>query len=470
MKLCTTEHHGDPWRPYRSLIMREKLDLKSNVLIGSLLFGLFFGAGNLIFPVQMGQLAGSNTPLATIGFLITGVGLPLLGVTATAISQSESLYDMAKPVSRRYSIFFTCALYLTIGPLFAIPRTATVAFEVGLNPFINEKYLQVGLFIFSLIFFVITLYYSLKPGRIIDWVGRYLTPIFLVLLSILLIATFVKPMGQVSDFPPQGKYIDRPLFTGILDGYNTMDALASLAFAIVIITNLEKLGIRSSKYKAIEIFKSGLVCLIGMSVIYASLAYMGATSLGSVSSADNGGKIMSLVSNHYFGYVGKILLAAIVTVACLKTAIGLITSCSQMFEEMFPNSLSYNKYAILFTVFSFGIANFGLSNIIQLSIPVLMFLYPLAITLMILSLLSPFIKKQKDIYKWTTNLTILAAIFDFCNALPKNLKETKVIKTLIDFAHVYLPGFDYGFGWIVPALVGFIIGILVWGIRKRAYS
>ena len=145
--------------------MKEKLDFQSNILIGSLLFGLFFGAGNLIFPVQMGQLAGSNTLQATIGFLITGVGLPLLGVIATALSQSESLYDMAKPVSKIYSILFTCMLYLTIGPLFAIPRTATVAFEVGLNPFIAEEYLQIGLFVFSLIFFAVTLYFSLTAGK-----------------------------------------------------------------------------------------------------------------------------------------------------------------------------------------------------------------------------------------------------------------------------------------------------------------
>ncbi|NLJ91100.1 MAG: branched-chain amino acid transport system II carrier protein [Clostridiales bacterium] len=447
--------------------MKEKLDLKSNLLIGSLLFGLFFGAGNLIFPVHMGQLAGSNTPQTTIGFLVTGVGLPLLGVTGTALAQSESLYDLAKPISRLYSILFTCALYLTIGPLFAIPRTATVAFEVGLNPFINEEYLQLGLLLFSLIFFVVTLYFSLKPGRILDWVGRYLTPIFVVLLSILLIATFLNPMGQVSNFVPQGKYIDRPLFSGLIDGYNTMDALASLAFAIVVIANVEKLGIKNPKYKAIEIFKSGLVCLVGMGVIYASLAYMGATSLGSVSRARNGGEIMSLVSDHYFGSVGKILLAAIVTVACLKTAIGLITSCSQMFNEMFPSSLSYNKYAILFTVVSFVIANFGLDKIIQLSVPVLMFLYPLAITLMILSLLAPFIKQQRDIYRWTTSLTVIAAIFDFCNALPEHVKERRVVKALIDFADSYLPGFDYGFGWIIPALGGFVIGTLVWIIRNR---
>lgn len=447
--------------------MKERLNFRSNLLIGSLLFGLFFGAGNLIFPVQMGQLAGSNTLQATIGFLITGVGLPLLGVIASALSQSESLYDMAKPVNRIYSIFFTCALYLTIGPLFAIPRTASVAFEVGLNPFIAKEYLKIGLFVFSLIFFAVTLYYSLRPGRILDWVGKYLTPIFVGLLSILIIATLVKPMGQVSQYAAQGSYIDRPLFTGILDGYNTMDALASLAFAIVIISNIEKLGIINPKAKAIETLKSGLVCLVGMSVIYASLAYMGATSLGSVSSADNGGLIMSMVSEHYFGFIGKVLLAAIVTVACLKTAIGLITSCAQMFSELFPKSASYNRYAIIFTVVSFVIANFGLNNIIQLSIPVLMFLYPLAITLIILSLLTPFINKQMDIYRWTTGLTVIAAFFDFCNALPKTMKEAAMVNNIVDFAHMYLPGFDYGFGWIIPALVGFIIGTVIWKTRVK---
>jgi len=446
--------------------MKEKLDFYSRLLIGSLLFGLFFGAGNLIFPVHMGQLAGSNTLKATIGFLITGVGLPLLGVIASAISQSESLYDMAKPVSRAYSIFFTCILYLTIGPLFAIPRTATVAFEIGMSPFIEEEYIQIGLFVFSLVFFAITLYFSLKPGRILDWVGKYLTPVFLVLLSVLLFATYIKPMGRVSQFEPQESYVDKAFFTGMLEGYNTMDALASLAFAIVIISNIEKLGVKNPKGKAIETWKSGLVCIIGMSAVYASLAYMGATSLGRVSRADNGGKIMSMVSEHYFGFIGKVLLAAIVTVACLKTAIGLITSCSQMFSEMFPKSASYNKYAVIFTVFSFIIANFGLNKIIQLSIPVLMFLYPLAITLIILSLLVPIMDKQSIIYGWTTLLTMIAALFDFLNSLPKTIKETAIIKKIIDFAHMYLPGFDYGFGWIIPALAGFIIGTVICKIRK----
>jgi branched-chain amino acid uptake carrier len=447
--------------------MKEKLSFQQNLLIGSLLFGLFFGAGNLIFPVQMGQEAGSNTLTATIGFLITGVGLPMVGIVASALSKSESLFHMAKPVSSRYASIFTCLLYLTIGPLFAIPRTASVAFEVGIHPFISDEYLKLGLLIFSLVFFIFTIYFSLKPGRILDWVGKYLTPIFLVLLSILLVATFVKPMGEVSQFAAQGNYAVKPLFTGLLDGYNTMDALASLAFSIIIISNIQKLGVKDSRLIAVETIKSGLVSVVAMTVIYSSLAYMGATSLGSVSRADNGGSILSQVSNHYLGITGAILLAAIVGIACAKTAIGLITSCSEMFSEMFPNSISYKKYAIIFTLFSFVIANFGLSNIIQLSIPVLMFLYPLAITLILLGLLTPLINKQKDIYKWTTALTVFAAFFDLCKALPKPFRENNVIVQIVNFAHLYLPGFDYGFGWIIPAFVGFIIGFIIWRLNPN---
>jgi LIVCS family branched-chain amino acid:cation transporter len=268
-------------------------------------------------------------------------------------------------------------------------------------------------------------------------------------------------MGKVGQFPPQGNYISQPLFTGFLDGYNTMDALASLAFAIIIISNIEKLGVKRPNLIAKETFKSGLVSIAGMTIIYASLAYMGVTSLGSVERAANGGLILSLVSEHYFGFVGQVLLAAIVGVACLKTAIGLITSCGEMFSNMFPKSISYQKYAILFTLFSFGIANFGLNKIIQLSVPVLMFLYPLAITLIILSLLSPFIHKEKAIYKWTTGLTIAAAFFDLLKALPELPGINVVTTSLVSWANAYLPGFQYGFGWVVPSLAGFIIGFIV---------
>lgn len=449
--------------------MNEKLSFRQTLLIGSLLFGLFFGAGNLIFPVYMGQLAGNNMVQATIGFLITGVTLPILGVVASAISRSESLYEMAKPVSPLYSVLFTCALYLTIGPLFAIPRTATVAFEVGLTSFVEAEYLKIGLLIFSLFFFALTLYFSLKPGRILDWVGKYLTPAFVLLLSIIIIATIVQPMGQISEVIPQGAYQDRAFFTGFLEGYHTMDALASLAFAIVIISNIERLGIMNPKRKAIESLKAGIICLIGMGAIYSALVYMGTTSLGSVSQGANGGVILSLVSQHYFGFAGQVLLALIVFVACLKTAIGLITSCAQMFSEMFPNSISYNKYAVVFTLTSLVIANFGLEAIIQLSLPVLMFLYPLAIVLILLSLATPVLRKQKAVYQWTIGFTLVTAIFDFLNAVPDSVKANSIIQQLLKFAKNFLPAFEYGFGWIIPSLIGLGIGIAIWKYQEKRF-
>lgn len=447
--------------------MGERLNRKETFLIGSLLFGLFFGAGNLIFPVLLGQLAGSNMPQATFGFLLTGVGLPIMGVMASSLSESESLYEMARPVHPLYSLFFTCALYLTIGPLFAIPRTATVAFEVGLSPFVPTEWIGTGLFLFSFIFFALTLYFSLKPGRILDWVGKYLTPTFVFLLAILLIAAVVYPMGRIGNVAPEGDYTSQPLLTGFLEGYHTMDALASLAFSILIIKNIKDLGIKSSTRITIETGKAGMVSIVTMAAIYSLLAYLGTTSLGSVDRAANGGIILSMVSHHYFGLVGQILLAAIVFLACLKTAIGLITACASMFSEMFPRSISYRSYAIVFTLFSFTIANFGLNNIIQYSVPILMFLYPLAIILIVLGLLHPVIKKQKDVYRWSTGLIFLAAIFDFFQALPETLQENAFVHEMLSFAQKYLPGFELGFGWVVPGCVGLVIGFIFWKVRSK---
>lgn len=446
--------------------MKERLRIGQNILIGSLLFGLYFGAGNLIFPVKMGQMAGQNMWLAAIGFLITGVGLPVLGIIGSALAQSKSMLEMTNPIGKVYSVLFTCLLYLTIGPLFAIPRTATVAFEVGLRPFVSDEKVKMGLIIFSVLFFAVTLFFALRPARILDWVGKYLTPLFLILLSVLIVLSIVNPMSDFSQYTPQPAYTGKPLITGLLDGYNTMDALASLAFAIIIITNINKLGVSSANGVAKETLKSGIVSTLGMSIIYVALTYIGATSLGVIGEEANGGAILSAVGKHYLGISGQILLAGIVTVACIKTAIGLITACSEMFVSMFPKSLPYKGYAILFTGLSFVIANFGLDKIISLSIPVLMFLYPMSIVTILLSLLAGLIKKSGIIYKWTIGFTTAAAFFDLLKALPEPLNDATFVKTAVDMAKQVLPGYDLGFGWLIPTLAGFVIGVVIYQFSK----
>lgn len=447
--------------------MKKKLNFNQTLLVGSLLFGLYFGAGNLIFPIELGQNSGYNLYKVVLGFIISGVGLPLLGVVASAISKNDSLFEMGKTVGNKFAYFFTTALYLTIGPFFAIPRTSTVAFEVGIASNISEEKTRLFLFIFSLIFFLIVLAFALKPGKIMDNIGKILTPTFLVLLSILVLFSIFKPMGDLGQNEPIKIYQNNPLFKGILDGYNTMDALASLAFAIIIISSIRNLGVTDSNQVAKETLKSGLICLIAMSTVYVSLAFMSSSSANIMDLGNNGGRILSHISFYYLGNFGKILLAAIVIIACLKTAIGLIIACSQIFMEMYPNSLSYKTYAIIFTFISFLIANLGLQKIISLSIPVLMYLYPLAIVLIFLSLAYPIIGKNRRIFTLTILFTGIFSIFDFLKALPENISKTDSISKIVGFAKDYLPAFKLGFGWFVPAVVGFILALIIIFIKKE---
>ncbi len=440
--------------------MRTSLTFRESLLVGSLMFGLCFGAGNLIFPIFMGRMAGAEMWIANLGFIITGVGIPVIGYIAMALSKNENMHELSSPVCRSYATMFTLLLYLAIGPAFASPRTGTVSFEVGVRPFISDGYTDIGLLVFSALFFGTVLFFSLRPGRILDWVGKYLTPAFLVVLSVLLAAVIFSPMGDPSAYPAQGPYIEKAFTTGLLDGYNTMDGLACLAFGLIVVKAVHALGVTEPKYMAKEITKSGVICFIAMSAIYTALTFMGGSSLGSIPTAENGAQAMTLVSRFYFSMPGQVLLAFIVTLACLKTSIGLVTACSQIFNKMFP-ALSYNTYAYIFAGISFFVANFGLVKIIQWSIPVLMFLYPLAITIIILALLYPFIGKSRAIYGMTTLLTMFAAFFDLMNAMPKQVASTEFAQGMIAFAKTTLPGFDYGFGWLAPALAGFIIGILL---------
>lgn len=391
--------------------MSKKLSFSAYLTIGSMLFGLFFGAGNLIFPVHMGQLAGNNTPIATLGFILTGVGLPFLGVLAIGFSQSNGLYDLASRVHPLFGLFFTMALYLTIGPFFALPRTATVSYEVGIAPYIPANFRFISLLLFSLSFFILAWLFSLRPAKIMMWVGKILNPLFLIFLAFLIFKAFSQPLGNMSQQLPQAVYEPSPFFQGFIEGYNTMDVLASLAFGIIVVNSIKSLGVTKPSAIAKDTLKSGIVTLILMSIIYGCLAYMGATSTKLFPISDNGGIALNQISHYYFGSFGSILLAIIVTLACLKTAIGLITACSETFVELFPQ-ISYRNYVHIFSIAGCGIANVGLTSIIKLSLPVLMFLYPLAIVLVVLAFLSPLFKHRSLVYQMTIGVTFIISIVE----------------------------------------------------------
>ena len=441
-------------------MMKRKLTAREIVAVASLLFGLFFGAGNLIFPVHMGQMAGANSVAAILGFIVTAVGLPLMAISAMALSRSESLSQLAGRVGRHYGVFFTCLLYLTIGPCFAIPRCASTSFTVGVAPLVGETQTRLALLVFSTIFFALVLYFSLRPSGILTWVGRIINPVFLAFLFLLVAASLLNPMAKVSQVLPEGDYINHSFVTGFLEGYNTMDILAALAFGITIIQVIKELGVEQAEDVAGATCRAGFFSSVLMAVIYALITVMGATSRGVFATSENGGVALTEIAHYYFGSAGQLILAATVTLACLKTSIGLVTSCAETFSLLFPK-ISYKAWTVIFSVFPLAVSNFGLTQIITLSLPVLMFLYPLAITLILLTVFGKFYGNDRRVYVSVTAFTLVAAVLDLLNALPGAAKTAIRVTGLLAWAEANVPLFDLGLGWLLPAAVGLAVG-LVW--------
>lgn len=445
--------------------MEKKLQFKDYMYVGSMLFGLFFGAGNLIFPVHMGQEAGANVGLANLGFLVTGIGLPFLGVIAIGVSQSSGVFELASRINRRYAMIFTILLYLVIGPFFALPRLATTSYEIGIAPHVSSDMQTWLLALFSALFFGAAWWFSRKPSKILDYVGKFLNPLFLVLLGVLLFFAFWHPLGTISDAPIYPSYQNDAFFTGFTNGYNTLDALASLAFGIIIVSTIRNMGVEKPTTVAKDTILSGSVSIVLMGIIYTLLSYMGTKSLGQFPISENGGIALAQIANHYLGTIGSLLLALIVISACLKTAIGLITAFSETFAGLFPKQ-SYGFFIALTSILPAIFANVGLTNIIEFSIPVLMFIYPLAITLILLAIISPLFNHRASVYRMTTYFTLIAAIIDGLNASPALITNNAFVQGILSFASDYLPFFQIGMGWVVPAAIGFLIGLL-WSWFKK---
>ena len=461
----------------------KKNSLKEIVLVSSMFFGMLFGAGNLIFPVSMGQRAGVDVFVATLGFCITGVGLPLLSVLALSSSNSASVTDMAKLVGKKFSIFFTTALYLCIGPLFAIPRTATVPFQVGVVPFLPEDTKQGMLFLFSFLFFVFALILSLKPGKLLTYVGKVLNPLFLLFLGILLFVAVLFPIGGLHALNPVSGYEKGSFLKGIFEGYNTMDVMGALAFGNVLIQtirsmqgNEESTGEESAgeesvgedaekRFRFVTVLSGSLAALL-MVLLYFALSYAGAESRLAFSVQENGGDTLYSRSTYYFHRFGGILLAVIIYFSCLKTAVGLISSAAMAFQEMFPERFSYRIYVFLFTICSFVISNIGLSRIIQYAIPVLFFIYPICIVLIVLCLFGKAFSYDRLVFQSAIYCTIPFAFLDALKVLLEGaLSRLPGAAAVLSFFSPF-PFFSMGLTWLLPSLLGFAFGMLLWYTRK----
>lgn len=448
--------------------MEKRLSIKQRILVAGTLFGMFFGAGNLIFPVHLGQLAGRHVVQAMAGFIITAVGIPILGVAAIGNTHSDGLQSLANKVGTGYGYFLTCVLYLTIGPFFAIPRCATTSFTTGIAPMLGGNVSEaLALFVFSLIFFALVLIFSLRPAKITVWIGKIINPLFLIFLAVLVIAALVNPSTSVSAVEPAASYENGAFFSSFIEGYGTMDAIAGLAFGIVVIDIIRSMGVEGDSAIAKDVLISGMMTGVLMAIIYIATILIGAQSRGLFEISENGGIALAQIAEHYLGTAGSVILALTITFACLKTSIGLVTSCSDAFQRMFPEALPYKAWACIFTVFSFVISNFGLSRIIEYSLPVLMFLYPLAITLILLALSGKLFDHDRVVYVCVTAFTCVAAVFDLVKTLPAELQAGLHLEPIIGFARNVLPWFDLNLGWVVPAIVGLALGLVLRKMRKN---
>lgn len=445
----------------------KKLTKKQYLIVASMIFALFFGAGNLIFPLHLGQLAGKNWGPTAIGFSITGVVLPLLSLLAVAMTRSNGVYQIGLPVGKFFALSFMTLMQLTIGPLFAAPRNATVSYTVGIEPLLPKQFQGIGLVVFTTIFFAIVFIIAYNESDILSSLGKILNPIFLVLLFLVFVIAFARPLGDLSTVPVSKEYLHGTIVKGFLEGYNTMDALAGLAFGVTVVTSVKELVNNNESETAKITAKSGLIAVIAIGVIYTLLIMVGAMSLGHFKIASDGGILLSQVVKYYAGVFGQALLAVLVFLACLTTAVGILLAFSLDFAAHYPK-FGYKGWLTISCIGSFATANLGLDKIINWSLPVLMFLYPLAIVLIILSVCSPLFKGDHVIYKVTMALTVILAIFDLITHLPAPIAGTPFYNAVSQFRLYYLPLSSIGLSWVVPTVLGLVISVLIHLWRRKA--
>ncbi|AMQ21809.1 branched-chain amino acid transport system II carrier protein [Geobacillus sp. JS12] len=415
---------------------------------GLMLFSLFFGAGNLIFPPYLGMEAGTAVWPAILGFIVTGVGLPLLSVAAVAFAK-DGIRSLGNAVHPLFSLCFSLAVYLAIGPFFGIPRAASVAYEIGAKPFFLEGS-AAAMWLFTGIFFSLVYWLSLNPSKLVDRIGQLLTPVLLLSIAVLCVAGLVRLNDPQA--APAEKYASAPFVKGMLEGYLTMDTIAALAFGIVVIHALRDRGVDRPSLQAKATIQAGVIAGLGLALVYAGIAVIGARMAGTGAFA-NGAELLSYVSSLLFGGGGKLLLGVIVALACLTTAVGLVAACAQYFQELTP-TVSYRTYVIVLTLFSFLMSNLGLNALIAVSVPVLTMLYPLAIVLVALSFFRRFYRGSAKVYGMALLFTGMFSLYDGLKTIGL---ETAWLEPLLSWA----PLFSVGLGWVAPALIGAALGLMI---------
>jgi LIVCS family branched-chain amino acid:cation transporter len=406
-------------------------------VIGFALFSMFFGAGNLIFPPSLGLISGNSWFMSMLGFLITGVGLPFLAIFALTKTKG-SIYNFAGKVSKTFSIVFNSALILSIGPLLAMPRTGATTFEMGVLPFFPNF----NPWIFSALFFGLTLFFAIKPSKILDRLGKFLTPVILIILAMIIAKGLFVPFGSINS----ETVLNSPFSKGFLEGYQTMDTLAGIIFGAVIIDLIRNKGYEGAEHTSI-LFKSSLIAALGLGIVYAGLIFLGART-GSLYEVGIGRTILlGNLATLTLGIGGKYLLGILVAFACLTTSVGLAATVGSFFSK--HTKASYEQIVIVTCIFSTIVANFGVDMIVKLSIPILVFIFPISITLIVLNVFGNVLRTRGTYIGGVLGASIIGGI--------EALGVMKIESEFLSKIYNAMPLSEAGYAWIVPAIVGAVI-------------
>lgn len=436
--------------------MDRKLSKKEFFGISVMLFGLLFGSGNLIFPPMLGNQSGSSMIIALIGFVVTAVLFPVLGILA--IAKSNGVENLGARVGTLFSIVYPAVVFLAIGPGIAIPRNGSLAFEMSVAPYIAEgSSLILPRLIYTLIFFGLTYFLSVNPGKMVDRMGKGLIPVLFVLILIFFTGSV---MSLPTDIATPTVDYQTPFVTGLLEGYHTMDILAALNFGLVIALTIKRYDIEDEK--AVIKYSSGAGLVAGslLLIVYSMLAYVGMIASAGNQDVANGGEILFNITNNVFGVFGSVILILIFTLACLTTAVGLVTSVSEYFSELTDNKITYRQWMSFFTLISFVLANFGLNSILKFSLPVLVGIYPTAIVLIIMALLQDTFDFKRLSYRGTIYVTLFISIIS-------GFKEANIKLPLLSDLAAFLPLSAEGLEWILPAVITLFVLTIISKIKEK---
>ena len=408
---------------------------KDVILTGFALFAMLFGAGNLIFPPMVGYVVGDKWVSAAAGFFITGIGFPLLAILSSALAGKE-LDDFADKVSPLFSKIFNVVLILAIGPFLAIPRTGATAFELMLLPHVDGNN-EIYKYSFLACYFIIVFLFSIKANAVIERIGKILTPILLIILAVIVVKGVFFPMGE-----PAAKEISNTFRYGFYNGYQTMDTLAAIIFSSIILKAIRNGRTLTAKQEMSFLSNSSMIAVCGLSIVYGGLLYIGATSYGVLHSTGTT-QLLTDIVNKLLGKEGNLALGICVAGACLTTAIGLTATVGDYFSGLLK--VSYEKIVIGTVILSFIFAGFGVDAIVKVSAPILTFLYPIAIVLIVLNCFKKYISSDKTYLGAVIGAGIIG-FFEMTQTLGINLQFLNKI-------YIKLPLQTFGLAWVMPSLI-----------------